>query len=64
MVDMPSDIPLVSPGDKDIVFCTAEVVSSILRPENRLLVVVLVKHLVSEQLSNLVFLEWVRSVCC
>lgn len=41
MVDMPTCIPLVSPGDNDIVSCTALVVSRLLRPENRLLVVAL-----------------------
>ena len=41
MVDMPTCIALVSPGDNDIVSCTALVVSRLLRPENRLLVVAL-----------------------
>lgn len=41
LVGVPTCIALVSPGDDDIVSCTALVVSRLLRPENRLLVVAL-----------------------
>lgn len=53
MVDKPTHTPLTSPGDNSFFVQ----LKSLLRLENRSLVVVLVKHLLSELFSHVAFLE-------
>lgn len=60
MVDMLTHTPLASPGDNSVFVQ----LKSLLRPENRPLIVVLVKHLLSKPFSHIAFLEQLGSVCC